>query len=182
MAFLKCRLHLLAFWLFIALLPQFSYAAGLELQEQEIKAGLLYNFIKYTDWPAEKMSGQAITVCIFGSDPFDGRLKPMDGRTVNQHEISLRAIHSIADSKDCHLIYVNGDEKNSWPKLQEFLAGKPVLTISDFDGFAQSGGMIEFGHKDNHINAELNKEALSGASLHVQDRLLKLVTIYSGGR
>jgi len=147
---------------------------GLELQEQAIKAGLLYNFLKYTDWP---VLPSAMTVCIFGEDPFEGHLQPIVGRTVNQREITLRMVHTVNDTQNCQLLYINAAEKQNWPELRKHLTGRSILTVSDFGDFLGSGGMLEFGRKNDHISVELNTEALSAAHLNVQDRLLKLVTI-----
>src|SRR5262245_56282381 len=54
-----------------------AYAAeNLQLVEQQIKAGMLYNFLKYTEWPAGRMPtpGEQVVVCVLGSDPFGGHL------------------------------------------------------------------------------------------------------------
>lgn len=166
----------LVFLFLLAGIPGAYAGDGLELHEQEIKAGLLYNFLKYTEWPPAKAGSGSIVTCVFGDDPFNGYLQPMAGRTVNQREIIIRNIHEIHDADGCHLLFVNAVEKDRWPQLLKALAGKSVLTVSDFPGFADSGGMIEFGHKDSHISAELNLSAMNGAQLLVQNRLLKLVT------
>ena len=101
----------------------------------------------------------------------------MAGRTVNQREISVASVHSAAEARNCQLLFVNSDDKANWPQLRQALAGKSVLTVSDFPGFAEAGGMIEFGHRDDHISATLNLKAVQAAGLRVQDRLLRLVTI-----
>jgi hypothetical protein len=158
--------------------PQPAVAGSLELQEAEVKAGLLYNFLKYVEPPQPLPS---ITVCIFGNDPFGGYLEPMAGRSVKQKEIALRTVHAVNDTQDCALVFVATEEKKQWPKLRNFLAGKPVMTVSDFDGFAASGGMIEFGRENDHIHVVLNMDAVDAAHLRVEDRLLKLVTIVHSG-
>jgi len=169
--------------LLLLTLPAWAYGAdNLLLAEQEIKAGLLYNFLKYTDWPAGNMNnGAPVAVCIFGADPFAGYLQPMAGRTVNQRPITIRMIHKIENAGACHLLFINADEKDRWPQLRDSLKGKSVLTVSDFSGFADSGGMIEFGKRNDHISVDLNIDALEAAHLHVQDRLLKLVTVVHSG-
>jgi len=164
------------------MLPVTAHATeNLQLHEQQIKAGLLYNFLKYTDWPQGSVSDSSIAVCIFGNDPFEGYLQPMAGRIVNRRQITIRIIHTIENAGSCHLLFINADEKSSWPQLLESLKGKSVLTVSDFDGFADSGGMIEFGKKGDHINVNLNMEAVTAARLRVQDRLLRLVTVVHSG-
>jgi hypothetical protein len=152
----------------------------LRLYAQKIRAGLIYNFLKYTEWPASKLpdDSPSMTVCIFGrDDPFEGYLQPIDGRTVNQRTISLRHVTEITDTTTCHLIFVNTEEKDRWPQLRGFLGGKSVLTVSDLAGFTDTGGMIEFGNRNDRIYIELNTEAIRAAHLLVYDSLRKLAII-----
>jgi YfiR/HmsC-like len=156
-----------------------AQAADVQLVEQQIKAGLLYNFLKYTQWPPERAQrpGASIRVCLFGDDPFDGHLQPMAGRTVNEHVIEVRNVRTVTDIGDCSLLFVPGDQKANWPELQRALAGKSVLTVSDFEGFALSGGMIEFTRIANRINVRINTEPIASANLQVEDRLLRLASM-----
>jgi hypothetical protein len=153
-------------------------AAELHLYEQEIKAGMIYNFLKYTDWPA---GDSALVICTLGSGPLGGYLGSMKGRTVNSRKIDLRAISGAGDAGACQLVVMGASEKSAWQRLAPALSGKGVLTVGDYAGFASEGGMIEFGHKDNRINVVLNVDALHASRLTVQDRLLRLVTVVHGG-
>jgi hypothetical protein len=164
--------------LYIASATEAIAEENLQLQEQEIKAGLLYNFLKYTEWPPTSMEKfSSVSVCIFGDDPFEGYLQPMAGRTVNQRSIAIRKVNEIHETLTCQLLFVNANEKERWPQLRDSLKGKAVLTVSDFRDFVETGGMIEFARKDNHISVDLNMGAVTNAGLHMQDRLLKLVTV-----
>ena len=156
-------------------LPVYA-AENLQLVEQQIKAGLLYNFLKYTEWPAERMPapGEAVVVCLIGGDPFGGHLQPMAGRTVNQQVIGIRTISTSAEIQSCSLLVVPAAQQETWPDMQRSLAGKSVLTVSDMPGFAASGGMIEFTRIDNRIGVIINTDTVTAAHLVVQDRLLRL--------
>jgi len=151
----------------------------ISLHEQEIKAGLLYNFLKYIDWPPDSTTANSsrVTICVFGDDPFNEYLKPMEGRSVNQQGIALVTVHTIHEVSKCRLLFVNSSQKEQWPQIIKYTTGKNILTVSDFENFADSGGMIEFGRKDEHISVYLNMGAVTTAHMHVQERLLKLVTI-----
>jgi hypothetical protein len=148
------------------------------LVEQDIKAGLLYNFLRYTEWPTTQ-DGAAV-VCIFGPDPFAGRLAPMAQRTVNQRPIELRRVRAVSQAGACTLVFVNADERDNWPGLRAQLARSHVLTVSDYDGFAASGGMIEFTRNGRRIGVIINTGAVSAADLVIQDRLLRLAHTVSG--
>jgi len=155
-------------------LPVYA-AENLQLVEQQIKAGLLYNFLKYTEWPEDQapMSREAV-VCLLGGDPFGGHLQPMAGRTVNQQVIGIKSVPEVAEIENCSLLVVHSDQQSNWPNLQRMLAGHSVLTVSDMPGFATSGGMIEFTRTDNRIGVTINTDTVTAAHLVVQERLLRL--------
>lgn len=149
---------------------------SVRLVEQDIKAGLLYNFLRYTQWPPSRPE-QAMVVCIYGRDPFSGRLGPMAGRTVNQRPIEVRSIRDEAEIGSCSLLFLNAEERAAWPHLRGYLSRRNVLTVSDYEGFARSGGMIEFTRVNSRIGVRLNVGAAQAANLQVQDRLLRLASL-----
>ncbi len=160
-----------------ALLGPAAAQDGLRLIEQDIKAGLVYNFLRYTRWPAPAQSEPALTVCLYGGDPFDGRLAPMAGRTVNRRAIQLRAISAERELDQCSAVFINADVRAQWPRLRTYLARRSILTVSDYDGFARAGGMLEFTRLNNRIGVLVNVEAARAADLEVQDRLLRLASV-----
>ena len=147
------------------------------LLEQKIKAGLLYNFIKHTSWPAMQENADAsrpIAVCVYGEDDFVNYLLPMEGRTVNQRKLFLQQINTIPEAERCDIVFVTEQERENWAEMRRFLHARNILTVSDFPEFAQNGGMIEFREKDKHIGAIFNLEAFGNAGLDVSPSLLNL--------
>jgi hypothetical protein len=149
------------------------------LVEQDIKAGLLYNFLRYTQWPPGVQTGATIDVCLYGRDPFEGRLQPMAGRSVNQRVIAVRTVRTSAEMSSCALVFINAEERAAWPRLRAELGVRSVLTVSDYEGFARSGGMLEFTRARNRVGVMVNVGAAHAANLEVQDRLLRLATVVS---
>jgi hypothetical protein len=154
-----------------------SAAAQERLAEQDIKAGLLYNFLRYTQWPASAQAGATIDVCLYGGDPFGGRLRPMAGRTVNQRVIAVRDVRSGGDLSSCAMVVINASERAAWPSLRTQLARRSILTVSDYEGFARAGGMLEFTRVRNRVGVAVNVGAANTANLQLQDRLLRLATV-----
>jgi len=173
---------------FAALSIAMSVAQGaraeenVQLIEQKIKAGLIYNFLKYTQWPAgSRQTTGPVVVCMLGGDSFDGNLQPMSGRTVNERAIEVRGIDSAAQIAPCALLIINGAKKLEWPQLKAALANQSIMTVSDFEGFASVGGMLEFTRADNRIGVTINTDAVQATHLVVQDRLLKLASAVRSG-
>jgi len=155
---------------------------NVQLIEQKIKAGLIYNFLKYTQWPQSSRQTQGpVVVCMFGGDAFDGSLQPMAGRTVNERTIEVRDIANAADAASCALLIINSAKRSDWPHLRTVLTGQSIMTVSDFDGFVAAGGMIEFTHADNRVTVTINTDAVAATHLVVQDRLLKLASAVRAG-
>lgn len=155
-------------------------AEPLRLQEQKIKAGLLYNFIKYSSWPENIFSSsqEAFQVCMLGGDGFDGALDPLQGRTAQQRNINIRNIYDPEDALNCHVVFVN---RNQTGNLQSFFAtirNHSILTVSDIEGFSNKGGMIEFSQPyEKRIHVYLDRDITEQSHLRIGDQLLRLVEV-----
>jgi hypothetical protein len=155
----------------------------LQLNAQTIKAGLVYNFLKYTTWagralPQEK---ERLKVCLFGNSPASSYLFPLEGKTAQQYVIALEQKSSISSTVDCNAIFIDAGEKDDLPDLLEFLKGKNILTLSDMSQFSSLGGMVELATVDRKVVLYINKKALDKAGLSIQSRLLNLGKMVSGG-
>jgi hypothetical protein len=171
------RTILTACALLFAFAPPAAPAQDLRLVEQDIKAGLLYNFLRYTDRNQPAPANQPLIVCVYGGDPFSGRLERMEGRTVNQRRIDVRAARTYAEVNDCALVFLSAEQRAQWPQLRSHLAGRSIMTVSDFDGFARSGGMFEFTRQNSRVGVRINVGAVQTAQLSVQERLLRLASV-----
>jgi hypothetical protein len=152
----------------------------LKLYEQTIKAGLVYNFLKYTTWPTESEQSNHLRVCLFGGDSLDGNLAQLQGRMAQQSLISVLHVENISGTANCDLVFVNRDKRDAMPELLTFLQDRHVLTISDMAQFATIGGMVELTMEDRRVALYINKKAVNRAGLSIQDRLLKLAKEISG--
>ncbi|MBI1215083.1 MAG: DUF4154 domain-containing protein [Alphaproteobacteria bacterium] len=154
---------------------------GLKLYAKTIKAGLVYNFLKYTEWPADTpvRRDKRLTVCLFGSNPLGGNLAPLNGRTAQQAVIRIVTIGSIDKTGDCSLVFVREDKRDALRGLLDRLKGRPVLTVSDIEGFAAAGGMIELATESQRITLYVNKRAVDDAGLSIKGRLLGLAKMVS---
>jgi hypothetical protein len=154
----------------------------LQLNEQAIKAGLVYNFLKYTTWPenAAFQGKGRLRVCLFGRDPLTSYLSPLEGQTAQQAVITLVRKTRISELEDCSMVFVDPSQKNSLPQLLAFLGDRHALTVSDMEQFASMGGMVELTVEDKRVVLYVNGKAVNRAGLSIQDRLLKLAKPVSG--
>lgn len=158
--------------------PSRAQSAGhFELSEEKIKAGLVYNFLKYTTWPDSAGLDQTrnMRVCLLGGDSFEGYLTPLHGRTAQQYTIRIDRIETAREGRKCQVIFINRNQAGKLPDILRTLRDAGVLTVSDLPRFAESGGMIELSmQKDKRIHLYINDGAARDSGITIQDRLLKL--------
>jgi hypothetical protein len=185
---------LLAFvWLWLAcggLAAAESSPGG--LTEYQVKAGYLYNFTKFTDWPAGTFASASapLVIGIVGEDPFG---KTMDdlvkGEVVDLHPLVIKRLQPGDDLRSCQVLFICRNEKDQMPALLQKLKGSPVLTVSDTNGFADEGGMINFVIVEEKVTVEekeiveekvkleINQAAAEGAGLQISAKLLEIAHI-----
>ena len=147
------------------------------VSEYEVKAALIYNFTKFTDWPASAFASanSPIVVGIAGDDPFQGLLeKTLSGETIKNHPIQVRRMTGLNDLFACHILFVSRSEKNQMAAIIAEASHRPILTISEVDGFGQLGGILNFVMVDKSIRFEINAGAAQQADLKISSKLLNL--------
>ncbi len=145
-------------------------------REYRIKAAFLYNFAKFTVWPAAAFADAKapLRLCVLGKDPFHGALAALEGRTVKNRPIVASRLESTEASETCHLLFVSASEHGRLATILESLRGMPVLAIGDTPGFARSGGTIRLKIVGNKVRFEINVRAAQHAKLKIDSRLLRL--------
>jgi hypothetical protein len=143
---------------------------------EAVKTGFVYNFAKFTEWPAGDDDTAALRLCAPGAQPLDGRLAQLHGRSLQNRTISVHTGVRAAQWKDCHVLFVSAGDAHQLDALLRHTANAPVLTIGDLPGFAQAGGMIGLQEEDKRIRFEINLAAAQRAGLRLSSQMLKLAS------
>jgi len=148
--------------------------------EYQVKAAFLLNFARFVEWPTDAFASAnaPITFCVFRPDPFGNALDEItQGKSIGNRNLVVRHIRDLSDAKSCQIVFVSSTES---PRLAEILAslhGANVLLVGETDGFAVSGGTIEFTLEENHVRFTINTDAADRAGLTFSSKLLALAKI-----
>lgn len=146
-------------------------------EEYEVKAAFIYNFMLFVDWPNEtgKKPEDPYTICVLGEDPF-GKFLDAIAKTkkVNTRPIKIQRIKTLEEFQSAHILFISKSEQRNLKKVLETVGGKPVLTIADFPGFADNGGVLEFLLINNRVNFRVNEKIANQAKLRLSAQLLNL--------
>ena len=146
------------------------------LSEAEVKAAFVYNFARLVDWPQSVFANRdaPLLICLLGRDPVDNALPSLEKKRVKDRRIEVRAIGSVDEGLACHVLYLGASEARRLTPTLHSLASRPVLTISDIEGFIDLGGAIGLVYDDNRLQFEVNRQTLMQAQLTASSNLLKL--------
>lgn len=141
------------------------------------KAAFVFNFSKYTEWPARAFSADdsAISLCIFDAKSDVGQaLSKIDGKQARERVVRVRVLAPGAAPAGCHILYFERSSHAAVSANLQALAGSPVLTVSDSEGFAALGGVIELVPSELRLGFEVNLHAAEQAELRLSSQLLAL--------
>ncbi len=155
-------------------------AAAETSREYLIKAAFLYNFAKFTEWPAGTFpDGSApLDICVFGEDPFGAALDSIAGKAIRGRTVAVHRVASIEEGAACHLLFISASEATRLSGILQSLRDRPVLTIADMPDFARAGGIINLKtNEEEKIRFEINVAIAKRAGLKLSSKLLNLAEI-----
>ena len=183
------RLYLLA----LSALASFGTQAQSDVDETraaQIKAAYLRHLAGYAEWPNGTFETlrHPIVIAIVGKDP--NGVGPLLAQAVEERmlsaggrELKVKLLPAPPPPgkplPPCHLIFLTENAVLNWKDWKNALAGRPVLTVSEKQGFAKEGGMVEFtmmpgSARRVSIRLAINVEASAKARLKISSRLLGL--------
>lgn len=147
--------------------------------EAAIKTAYLYNFAKFTEWPSSAFasSNAPLNLCVLGRSELGGQVSSLEGKPAQGHDISIKRINSVSEGNDCHILLVANIERRLLSEITHGLSKTAILTVSDLDGFASSGGMLGLITVDERVQFEANPDAARKAGLKISSQLLSLARI-----
>jgi uncharacterized protein DUF4154 len=155
-------------------------AQAVRAPEYQVKAVFLFNFAQFVDWPAAAFpaADTPLVICVLGNDPFGDALdQTVRNERLGGRPFQVRRYRSVEEITTCHILFISRSEGNRPEAVLASLNQRPILTVSDADGFAQRGGMIRFVTDRNRIRLQLNLAAAEAAHLTISSKLLRVAEI-----
>ncbi len=145
--------------------------------EYEIKSALIYKLSFFMEWPATAYANEnsPIILYILGKDPFGARIeKTIKNTTVNGRPILVKRAQELDALEKCHILFIAESEKGHLEEIFSHVQAWNVLTVSEFQGFANAGGGINFFQENNTIRFEVNVAAIRRVHLRIDSQVLEL--------
>ncbi len=158
----------------------FGQAPAASFQEYQLKAVFLYNFVNFVTWPDEAFGApdRPFAIGILGEDPFGSFLeKVVADETFKGRTILLKRGDSPDELADCQILFISASNRSRLDSILESLRSRHTLTVGDFDGFIEAGGMINLIHAGQRVRIEINVQTTRNADLGVSSKLLRVAKV-----
>lgn len=160
------------FFLGLPLVP----AADAPRSEYEVKAALLLNFVRFSEWPSTAFANRKspYVIGVLGRDPFGRDLeKTFEGKVVRGRSFVIRRLPDDQEIRNCHLLFISYSERRRLRDLREKLKGATVLTVGEMDEFLDYGGVINIRLKNDSVKFDINLKAAQAAQLKLDANLVE---------
>jgi hypothetical protein len=154
------------------------HAQDSAVSEYAVKSALLFKLPLFVYRP-DAADEPLLTVCLLGNNPFGGALEKLAQTPVGGRKVWYRRLSSLAEARACAFIFVSRSEAGNLDGVLRVLGRGTAVTVSDIDGFAMAGGMVEFavGGEGAAVSILINRKAAQKQNIEFNAQLLRLAKV-----
>jgi hypothetical protein len=175
---LRCFAALLA--CFAAAQP--ASAAEGAARQHEVHAVFLLNLARFVRWPDPtfKSDSEPLVIGLLQNDPMLATLREtVRGEKIGNHPVEVRSAQVAGELTTCHVVYFSKTTLASAVQMLVPLRQKPILTVSDADGFLSLGGLVQLYARGAQVRIRLNLKDLQRANFTASSQLLRVAEVSS---
>lgn len=165
---------------FLVLLAAFpSLRAQPAAPEYQVKAGFIFNFARFCEWPTPAMPPVGpIRIGVLDNGPIFATFALMlSGRSVGEHPIEVVPLDGSSAPGTCHIVFAPRSSPVAMPELLRLVGDGPVLLVGETEGFAVAGGVIGFVRRGDNIRLQVSLATARQRNLQLSSRLSGLAEI-----
>lgn len=142
--------------------------------EYKVKAGYLFNFAKYVEWPAGAFpsADSPLVVAVVDAQEAGSVLAGvLEGKEVNGHPVKVISVLSRTPPTGVHILVMTRASGKTPEEARKLLGAAPTLLVGETEDFAERGGVIGFVQEEDRIRVSLCLAHAAEAGLKVSSRL-----------
>jgi hypothetical protein len=153
-----------------------SVAMAQERPEHEIYSMMVFNFVKYVQWPADD-SKEFVIAVVGNSEMYNTLNTWYGGKTKGSKVYVIKKFKDAAELTDCQVVFIDRSKSGEFEAINEKVKGKGTLVVTDRNGLAARGSCINFKKIDDKLRFELNQKAIEAANLKVSSALMSMAIL-----
>lgn len=142
----------------------------------EIHSMMVYNFIKYIQWP-ENNSNEFVIGVLGDKNVYQTLNQWYGGKLKGSKKFKIVKFDKADDMKECDVLYIANQSSRHFESIQEKISDSSTLLITDKAGLGQKGSAINFKKVNNRLAFELNQEVITSSKLKVSRQLSNIAIL-----
>jgi len=148
-------------------------AAGDPSREDRLRAGYLFNFAKFIEWPSF-MAEEPLRVCCLRSPGIHAAFDASSGgKSIGSHRLVTRDVRDRPAAAGCRMVFVAAGVAADGEYSRSNIT-PAVVTIGDAPDFLERGGIIELFTQENRLRFKVSLDNARQAGLRIGSDLLQL--------
>jgi hypothetical protein len=154
-----------------------SIGTGKAQSSFKVYSGFIYHFTKYTQWPSSLQSGDFV-IGVIGSSEMKKELETLaTQKKVGSRKIVVKEFTSAADVGACHILFLGKAKHGELGGLLSATKSNSTLVITEKDGAAKQGAIVNFIEASGRVRFELNKTNAAAHNLKISSDLERLAIV-----
>ncbi|MDZ7627881.1 MAG: YfiR family protein [Parvularculaceae bacterium] len=145
-----------------------------------LRAAFLFNFAKFTTWPAVSDLDTSIKFCIQANTIDQTAFAGWGKKRIQNRPVRVAFFSQFNEGEfaNCSIMFVSDEPQGiDMEGLRNFAIEHNTLFVSDIEGFSASGGHIELYEQSRRLRFKVNLGALDKAKLSLGAGVLNLAEI-----
>lgn len=143
-----------------------------------MKAVAFEKISMFIDWPvvatANRVSSDFV-ITVLGQNIFGTTLEDLyKDKKIKDKKVTVNYLTTNQIPGKCDILFVSKMRIGDLKKVLTYIKGKPVLIISDTEGFAEAGCFVNMYEFENKLRFEINQKAMQDAGFKIDYRLLRV--------
>lgn len=152
-----------------------SEEAFTQYEVNKVKAEVFERFIRFVNWPENKKDSAGFEIVIFGKSEFGDYLfqslnKP--DKFLKGSKVIIRKCSNITEIENPDLIYIAASSKSEVTNINQYIRGKNILTVADFQYACENAVMVNLTLENKKIKIEINLGEAKKEGLKIDALLL----------
>jgi len=161
----------------VALMAVSGGSFAQERPMHEIYSMMVFNFIRYVQWPDHTANGEFVIGVVGNADVFNTLNTWYGGKPRGSKTLVVKKFSNASEITDCHVVFIDKSKSGEFEDINNKLKGKGALIITDKNGLGEKGSGINFKTVDNKLKFELNQKALESSNLKVSGALSSMAIL-----
>jgi len=154
-----------------------SAAFSQERPMHEVYSMMVFNFVKYVQWPANDNAKEFVIGVVGNTEIYNTLNSWYGGKAKGTKTYVIKKFNSAAEVTDCQVIFIDKSKSNEFDAVNNKVRGKGTLVVTDRNGLGSKGSCINFKTVDEKLRFELNQQAIEASNLKVAGALTSMAIL-----